>query len=98
MTQIEKPNPEKRSNGAMIVFCTGLGLCALAWFLGVSTAFTAAFTGGLSGAATGFIGGIALILSVCVGVVLMLVGTVWIVIQVLADQTTTRDRYRDVQR
>lgn len=98
MTQPEKPNPERRSNSAMIVFCTGLGLCVLAWFLGVSTAFTAAFTGGLSGAATGMAGGIALIMSVCVGVVLMFVGAVWIVVQVLADQTATRDRYRDVQR
>jgi hypothetical protein len=96
----EPPNPERRSNNAMICFCTGLGLLVLAWFMGVSTAFTAALTGGLAGAAMGVAGAIALMLAACAGVVLMLVGLIWIVLRVIADQTRdeAKQRYKNVQR
>jgi hypothetical protein len=94
----EQPNPERKSNNAMLCFCAGLGLLFMTWLLGVGTAFTAAFTGGLAGVAMGVIGGIVLMLGACAGVVLMLVGLVWIVIRVIADQRGAPDRYRDVQR
>lgn len=96
----EAPNPERRSNNAMLCFCLGLGLLGLSWFLGVSTAFSAAFSGGLAGAAMGVAGGLALMLAACGGFVLMLVGAVWIFLRVIADQTSAhaRERYKDVQR
>ena len=100
MNPPESPNPERRSNNAMICLCTGLGLLVLTWLLGVGTAFTAALSGGLAGAAVGVLGGIVLILAACSGVVLMFVGIIWIVIRVISDQTgdESRQRYTDVQR
>jgi hypothetical protein len=100
MNQPETPNPERRSTNAMICFCTGLGLVALSWFMGVGTAFTAAFAGGLSGLAMGVTGSIALMLTACVGAFLMFIGIVWIVIRVIADQTgdEAKQRYKNVQR
>ena len=84
----------------MICFCTGLGLLVLSWFMGVGTAFSAAFTGGLAGAAMGLTGAIALMLTACLGAFLAFVGVIWIVLRVIADQTgdESRQRYRDVQR
>ena len=100
MNQPEAPNPERRSNNAMLCLSIGLGLLVLSWFLGVGTAFTAALSGGLAGVAMGVLGGIVLMLAACSGVVLMLVGTIWIVIRVVSDQTAdeSRQRYKDVQR
>ena len=96
----EPPNPERRSTNAMICLCTGLGLLALTWFLGVGTVFTAAFSGGLAGAAIGVVGGVVLMLAACSGVVLVFIGVIWIVIRVISDQTAdeSRQRYKDVQR
>ena len=96
----EPRNPEHRSNNALLCLCIGLGLLVLTWLLGVGTAFTAALSGGLAGVAMGVFGGIALMLGACSGVVLMLVGAVWIVIRVISDQTSdeSRQRYKDVQR
>jgi len=84
----------------MICFCTGLGLLGLSWLLGVSSAFTAAFAGGLAGAAMGVAGAIVLMLSACVGVLLMFVGIIWIILRVIADQTgdEAKQRYKNVQR
>jgi len=100
MNRPDSPNPEQRSNNAMLCLCIGLGLLALSWFLGVGAAFTAALSGGLAGAAMGIIGGVALMLAACSGIVLVLVGIVWIVIRVISDQTAdeNRQRYKDVQR
>ena len=99
MTQTQPPNPERRSTNAMICFCTGLGLMALTWFLGVGTAFTAAFSGSMAGLATGLIGGIVLMLTACVGLFLMFIGIVWIIVRVIADQSAahSKERYKDVQ-
>ena len=100
MSQSEPPNPERRSNNAMLCLCIGLGLLVLTWFLGVGTAFTAALSGGLAGVAMGVIGGIALMLGAGAGAFMMFIGVVWIVIRVVSDQTTdeSRQRYKDVQR
>ena len=100
MNQLDAPNPEQRSNNAMLCLCIGLGLLVLSWFLGVGTAFTAALSGGLAGVAMGVLGGVVLMLAACSGVVLMLIGVIWIVIRVISDQTAdeSRQRYKDVQR
>jgi hypothetical protein len=84
----------------MICFCTGIGLLGLSWFMGVGAAFTAAFTGGLAGAAMGVSGAIALMLTACLGAFLVFIGIVWIALRVIADQTgdEAKQRYRDVQR
>jgi len=93
----EPPNPEHKSNNAMLCFCIGAGLAALSWFLGVGSAFSAAFAGGLASAAVGVVGGVALIFAAFSGVILMAVGAIWILIRVIADQSGG-DRYKDVQR
>ena len=100
MNQPEAPNPERRSNNAMLCLCIGLGLLVLTWFLGVGTAFTAALSGGLAGVAMGIVGGVALMLGAGAGIVMIVVGTIWIVIRVVSDQTAdeSRQRYKDVQR
>ena len=85
----------------MILFCAGVGLCTLAYFLGVGAIIGAAFTGGNPAiVAGGIVAAIGLSLAVVVGVVLMLVGGVWMIGQVLADQSggAEEKRYRDVER
>lgn len=85
----------------MIIFCTGAGLCALAYFLGVGAIIGAAFTGGDPAVvAGGLLAAIGLALSALVGLVLMLIGGVWMIGQVIADQSSDAEekRYRDVER
>ena len=94
-------NPEHRSSNSMILFCTGAGLCTLAYFLGVGTIIGAAFTGGDPAVvAGGLLAAIGLALSVVVGFVLMAIGGVWMIGQVIADQSggAEEKRYRDVER
>lgn len=85
----------------MILFCTGVGLCALAYFLGVGAIIGAAFTGGNPAVvAGGLLAAIGLALSTVVGFLLMLIGGVWMIGQVLADQSggAEEKRYRDIER
>lgn len=85
----------------MILFCTGAGLCTLAYFLGVGTVIGAAFSGGDPALVVGsVVAAIGLALSVVVGIVLMLIGGVWMIGQVIADQSggAEEKRYRDVER
>lgn len=100
MPQPEGRNPEHRSSSPMILFCTGAGLCTLAYFLGVGAIMGAAFTGGDPAVvAGGLLAAISLALAVVVGVVLMLIGGVWMIGQVIADQSGGDEkRYRDVER
>lgn len=85
----------------MILFCTGAGLCTLAYFLGVGTVIGAALSGGDPALVVGsVVAAIGLALSVVVGIVLMLIGGVWMIGQVIADQSggAEEKRYRDVER
>jgi hypothetical protein len=85
----------------MILFCTGAGLCVLAYFLGVGAVIGAALTGGDPAIVVGsLIAAIGLALAVAVGFLLMLIGGIWMVGQVLADQSggAEEKRYRDVER
>jgi hypothetical protein len=98
MSRPDARNPEHRSNNAMLVFCTGVGLCILAYFLGIGAAVGVALTGGdpaiVVGSMLGFIG---LVLMGVVGAILALVGGVWMIVRVIADQAGD-SRYRDVER
>lgn len=101
MSPPEGRNPEHRSSSPMILFCTGVGLCALAYFLGVGAILGAALTGGDPIVVAGsLIAAIGLALATVVGFVLMLVGGVWMIGQVIADQSggAEEKRYRDVER
>ncbi|MCX7357924.1 MAG: hypothetical protein NT015_07270 [Alphaproteobacteria bacterium] len=101
MSPSEGRNPEHRSSSPMILFCTGAGLCALAYFLGVGTVIGAALSGGDPALVVGsVVAAIGLALSVVVGIVLMLIGGVWMIGQVIADQSggAEEKRYRDVER
>jgi hypothetical protein len=94
-------NPEYRSTNAILCFCIGAGLAGLAWFLGVGTVIGTAMSGG-NGAviAGGVIAAVALVLASIAGGVMMLIGAIWMVIQVIADQAGEKSekRYRDVER
>ncbi|MGE0596528.1 MAG: hypothetical protein AB7P07_09180 [Hyphomonadaceae bacterium] len=102
MSQPEAPNPESRSNGALI--CLGLGglLLVLAWVLGVGGVLATAAAGGDPAAMAGGIGAlIALPLTMIAGLILVLVGGVWMFARVVADsrEGADKERYtRDVQR
>ncbi|MEQ1811619.1 MAG: hypothetical protein ABL889_16935 [Terricaulis sp.] len=101
MSPPEGRNPEHRSSSPMILFCTGAGLCTLAYFLGVGTIIGAAFTGGDPAVvAGGLLAAIGLALSVVVGFILMAIGGVWMIGQVIADQSggAEEKRYRDIER
>ncbi|MGE0829061.1 MAG: hypothetical protein AB7O04_06895 [Hyphomonadaceae bacterium] len=98
----ETPNPERRSNAALLCFCIGVGLGGLAWVLGVGGLIAAALAGGSPAAVVGgLFAAIALVLMGVAGGVLTLVGAIWLIIQVIADQrgADAKERYsREVER
>jgi len=100
MSQSDPPNPEQRSNGALICFCVGLGLEVLAWFLGVGAVITAALAGDNPAIVVGgILAAAGLSALATLGFILMVVGGVWMLIQVIADQRGNDEaRYRDVER
>lgn len=99
MSRPEIPNPERKSDAALLCFCIGAGLAIVAWFLGVGGVMAAALSGGDPVLVAGGIGAlIALPLAALAGFVLMLIGGIWIFLRVLADRGAP-DRYsRDVER
>lgn len=101
MSQSEGPNPERRSNNAMLCFCIGVGLMGLAWFMGVGGVMAAAFTGGNPAVvAGGLMSMVVLVLGGVCGFILALVGGVWMLVRVVADQTgdANERRYRNIER
>lgn len=101
MNPSDAPNPERRSNNALLCFCMGAGLAGLAYFLGVGAVIGAAFGGGDPAAlAGGVFAAIALALALASGFMLMLVGGVWMLVRVIADQRGDAEekRYRNVER
>lgn len=101
MSQSEGPNPERRSNNALLCFSIGAGLAFLAWFLGVGTVIGAALSGGDPAVVVGgALAAIGLALAGVSGFVLMVIGGIWMFVQVVADQTSEKSekRYRDVER
>jgi hypothetical protein len=101
MTPEPPRNPEHRSTNAILCFCIGAALAGLAWFLGVGTVIGAALSGGDAAILVGgAIAAVALVLASIAGGVLMLIGTIWMVIQVIADQAGDKGekRYRNIER
>jgi drug/metabolite transporter (DMT)-like permease len=101
MSPPDAPNPERRSNVAMICFCLGLGLCILAYMLGIGAVIGAAMSGGDPAIVVGSIFaafGIAML--GLLGVILVVVGGIWMIAQVVADQSGNAEekRYRDIER
>lgn len=101
MSLPEAPNPERRSNNALLCFCIGAGLTGLSYLLGVGTVIGVALGGGdPASLAGGFIAALALGLAAVCGFLLMFVGGVWMIVRVIADQRgdDAERRYRDVER
>jgi hypothetical protein len=96
------PNPERRSDAAVLCFSIGISLIALSWFLGLGGAVSLAFSGAWTPAEAGGIAAFILVpvTTVC-GALFVAVGSIWIVIRVIVDQRRDHatDRYsRDVER
>lgn len=101
MNPPETKNPEHRSTNAILCFSIGAGLTALSYFLGIGAVIGAAFSGGDPAVVVGgMVAAIGLVLAGVLGGVLMLIGSVWMIIQVIADQTgdSSEKRYRDIER
>lgn len=101
MSPPEAPNPERRSTNAILCFSIGAGLAILAWFLGVGAVIGAALSGGDPALVVGgALAAVGVTLAGVSGVVLMLIGAIWMLIQVIADQTgeASEKRYRDIER
>jgi hypothetical protein len=98
----EAPNPERRSDAALLCLCIGVGLLVLSWVLGVGAALTAALGGGSPAAVAGGLGAVvALLLALGSGIILCIVGGVWLFVRVIADQREdhAKERYsREVER
>ncbi len=85
----------------MLCFCLGVGLCILSYVLGIGAIMTAAFSGGNPAIAIGsMFGVIGVVLLAISGAILAIIGGVWMVLRVIADQTSDANekRYRDVER
>ena len=101
MKPSEQRNPEHRSNNAILCFCIGAGLATLAYFLGIGAVISTAASGGDP---TLVVGGVFAMIGVALagvaGAIMMLIGGVWMVVQVIADQNgdASEKRYRDVER
>jgi hypothetical protein len=101
MSESQPPNPEQRSDGALLCFAIGAGLVVLSWLLGIGGVLTTALSGGDPAAIAGGIGMlIALPLTAIAGIILAIVGGVWMLARVVADSRDDREekRYRDIQR
>lgn len=101
MSPPEGPNPERRSNNALLCFCIGAGLAGLAYVLGVGAVIGAALGGGDPATLAGsLVAAVGLGLAAVSGFILMLVGGIWMVVRVIADQSSdaSERRYRDVER
>lgn len=96
-----EPNPERRSNNALLCFCIGAAMAGLAYFLGIGAVLGAAFSGQdpvvIAGSVVAVIG---LTLLGASGFLLMAVGGVWMLVRVIADQTGDAEerRYRNIER
>ena len=98
----EKPNPERRSDSAVLCFSIGLGLIALSWFLGFGGALGMIFSGGWTPAVAGGLTAFILVpVTGLLGALFVVVGLAWMVVRVIVDQRRDHatDRYsRDVER
>lgn len=98
---MSQSNPERRSTGAVICFSAGALMAGAAWLFGVGAVIGAAFSGGDPALVVGsVVAAIGLSLLAGFGFLLMLIGGVWMLIQVIADQSGDAEekRYRDVER
>jgi hypothetical protein len=98
---MSQSNPERRSTGAVICFCAGALMAGAAWLFGVGAVIGAVFSGGDPALVVGsIVAAIGLSLLAGFGFLLMLIGGVWMLIQVIADQSGNAEekRYRDVER
>jgi uncharacterized membrane protein len=101
MNTSEGKNPEYRSNNAMLCFCIGAGLCVLAYFLGIGAVLGAAIGGGNPALIVGSVfAAVGIVLMGVAGFVMMVIGGIWMIARVVADQTSdaSEKRYRDVER
>jgi hypothetical protein len=101
MSRPDGRNPEHRSSSALLLFCIGIGLCALAYFLGIGAVISAALSGGDPTLIVGgVIAAVGLAIAAVLGLLMMLIGGVWMIAQVIADQSSDPEekRYRDVER
>jgi len=97
--RLDAPNPERRSDAALICFCAGIALVALSWFFGMGGVLAGAISGSAPIAAAGAFSGIlVLILGAVAGGVLTLVGAIWLVVRVIADQRESDKYSREVER
>lgn len=98
----EAPNPERRSNAALICFCVGAVLCTLAYVLGLGTVIAVASAGQNPAAAVGgVVSAVLLGATGLFGALLMLIGVIWLFARVIADSREEHDRERysrDVER
>jgi membrane protein implicated in regulation of membrane protease activity len=100
MAQPDVPNPERRSNSALLCLCLGIALVCLSWVLGVGGMIGMLFKGGAP-AAGGLIALILVPLTGIVGAVMASFGAVWLLARVIADQRQehAQERYsREVER
>ncbi|MDX2237853.1 MAG: hypothetical protein NW203_09855 [Hyphomonadaceae bacterium] len=98
----QTPNPERRSDAAILCLLIGAAMIGLAWLLGVGGVMALALSGGVDGAAAGGLASLIILpLTAVAGFILCVIGGVWLFVQVVADsrEHAGRERYgRDVER
>jgi len=101
MSQVEpEPNPERRTTAALFFLCAGGALFWLASFLGLWAGLsTAVHQSSPAAAAAALLGaGIAALGAGILGLLLLLIGGIWLVVQVIVDQTGKDPYSRSVER
>jgi uncharacterized membrane protein len=101
MSQAETPNPERRSDSAILCLCIGLALVAASWFMGLGGVLATLFSGNAAAMAGGMASLLLLPLVAACGVVMFVVGAVWVLVRVIIDRREdhAKERYsREVER
>jgi hypothetical protein len=101
MSEQEAPNPERRSDNAVLLMSVGIGMAVLAWVLGAGGVFTAMLAGDRPEAvAGGLIAFLCLPILAIGGALLALIAVIWIIVRVIVDsrEAHAKERYSDVER
>lgn len=90
-----KANLERRADAAILCWCIGAGLLALAWVLGMFGTLAGVFSlGNPAAMASALSAALVAPITIGLGFLFCLVGLAWMVIRAIADQVTDAEGAR----
>lgn len=88
-------NPERRADAAILCWCIGAGLLALAWALGMFGTLAGALSLGNAPAMASALAAVLIVpITIGLGMLFCLSGLVWMIIRAIVDQATDSEGER----